>query len=296
MLKKTINQIADLEKPLEFLAQAAEKISSEQSIVLVDAQNSIAKYFGIPTWYQLERQLASTISQRKSGTSLFEDLKTIDKCIKLSSYDCSKLSDKSKQLLAMSSSDCINLPVTFQDHLSDIGLVGRLYDYLNGEDVEIHEVLDHWAEYSNIRVRETLGAQLREFVRFKINTKSMFSTGDLLDKASSMHMYARCQPDGSSLTLSEFWCQKSQRSPLSDHENFIAQSFHVIEDVVLEASNNLPIDDVRLEFKSTDAERFYQNVFLKSKIKNLRHRKNVFSMDPLGRKVEVLSIQVFLHP
>ncbi len=296
MFKKTINQIADLEKPVEFLAQAAEKISREKSITLVDARKFIAKNFGIPTWYQLERQLASSITQRKGGRWLFDHLKTINQCIKLSCYDRSKLSGHSKQLLAMSLTDCINLPATFQGHLLDIGLWDSFYDYLDGEDVNIHVAINHWAEYSNIRFRESLAAQLREFVRFKINTKSMFSTGDLLDKASSMHMYARCQPDGSRLTLSEFWCQKSQHSPLPDHENFIAQSFHVVENVVLEASNNLPINDVRLEFKSTDGERFYKNVFLKSKIKNLRHRKNVVKADPFSREVEMLFIQVFLSP
>ena len=296
MFKKTINQIADLEKPVDFLARAAEKISREKSITLVDAKKLVARSFGIRNWYELERQLASTITQRKGGRWLFDHLKTINKCIKLSRYDRSKLSAQSKQLLAMSLPDCINIPATFQDHLLDIGLWDCFYDYLDDEDVNIHFVINHWAEYSNIRFRESLGAQLREFVKFKINTKSMFSTGDLLDKASSMHMYARCQPDGSGLTLSEFWCQKSQRSPLSDHENFIAQSFHVVEDVVIEASNNLPIDDVRLEFKSTDGERFYQNVFLKSKIKNLRHRKNVVRADPFSREVEMLFIQVFLSP
>ncbi len=147
MLKKTINEIADLEKPFELLGEAAQKISRKLSIALIDAQNMIAKNFGIPTWYQFERQLASTIAQRKGGRWLFEHLKTIDKCIRMSSYDRSKLSVQSRQLLAMSLMDCINLPATFQEHLLDIGLWDSFYDYLNGEDVDIHFAVNHWAEY-----------------------------------------------------------------------------------------------------------------------------------------------------
>ena len=181
MSKKTINKIADdIQQPFEFLAQKAEKVSLELSITLDDAKQLIADNFGIPTWYQLERQLEATISQRDGGRELFAGLKVIRQCIELSKFDYSKLTGPSKQLLAMTEDDCMNLPEYFQEHLSKISFANEFNDYLEGADVDIHGSIKSWDEYANIRAQKTLAEQLCEFVRFKMNTQSIFSSGDLL--------------------------------------------------------------------------------------------------------------------
>lgn len=293
MSKNTINEIADLDKPFEHLAHMAERICRELPATVDDAKTLIAKKFGIPTWYQFERQLNATIRQRKGGLELFNLLKKIDECISLSKFDRNTLSNCSKQLLALGLQGCIDLPTHFQDHLISLNY-SDWDEYLDGSDVNIYAVIESWAEYSNFRFRDTLSEQLNEFVRFKINSKSHLSTGDLLDKHSGMHMYARCHPDGSSLTLSEFWCQKSPHATLSDHENFVKQSFQVIEDTVLKLPVDLGLMDVRLEFKSTDGDRFYQDVFLKSKISRLFHKKKLISMELRNSAVEYLEIKICL--
>ncbi len=271
----------------------AQRICRELPATVDDAKILVAKKFGIPTWYQFERQLNATIRQRKGGRELFKLLKKIDECISLSKFDRNTLSNCSKELLALGLQGCIDLPTHFQDHLISLNYC-EWYDYAVDTDVDIHFTINNWAEYSNFRFRDTLSEQLNEFVRFKINTRSVFSTGDLLDKHSGMHMYARCRPDGSSLTLSEFWCQKSPNATLSDHENFVKQSFRVIEDTVLKLPVDLGLMDVRLEFKSTDGDRFYQDVFLKSKISRLFHKKRLISTGVHDGAVEYLEIQIAL--
>ncbi|WP_031569323.1 hypothetical protein [Rheinheimera texasensis] len=293
MSKNTINEIADLDKPLEHLAQMTEKICRECSVTTDNAKKLIASKFGIPTWYQFERQLNATIRQREGGRELFNLLKKIDECISLSKFDRNTLSNCSKQLLALSLQDCIDLPTHFQDHLISLNY-SEWHDYADDTDVDIHLAINNWAEYSNFRFRDTLSEQLNEFVRFKINTRSVFSKGDLLDKHSGMHTYVRCHPDGSSLTLSEFWCQKSPHITLSDHENFVKQSFRVIEDIVQKLPVDLGLMDVRLEFKSADGERFYQDVFLKSRISRLFHKKRLISSGAHDGAVEYLEIQIAL--
>jgi hypothetical protein len=293
MSKNTINEIADLDKPFEHLIHMAEKVCRECSTTIDNAKTLIANKFGIPTWYQFERQLNATIRQRNGGRELSNILKTIDECISLSKFDRNALSNCSKQLLTLGLQGCIDLPAHFQDHLISLDY-SDWYDYRDGIDVDLHFAINNWAEYSNFRFRDTLSEQLNEFVRFKIKTRSLFSTGDLLDKHSGMHMYARCQPDGTRLTLSEFWCQKSQHITLSDHENFVKQSFQVIEETVLNLPIDLGIMDVRLEFKSVDGERFYREVFLKSKVSRLFHKKNIISMKLRDGAIEYLEIKLFL--
>jgi hypothetical protein len=295
MSKKTINKIADdIHQPFEFLAHKAEKVSLELSITLDDAKQRIADNFGIPTWYQLERQLEATISQRDGGRELFAGLKVIRQCIELSKFDYSKLTGPSKQLLAMTEDECMNLPEYLQEHLSKISFANEFNEYLEGADVDLHYAIGSWAEYSNIRARQTLVEQLCEFVRFKINTQSICSSGDLLDRHSGMHMYARCQPDGSGLTLSEFCHSQSPRSSQADHDNFVRQCFHVIEGAVLNIPVNLGIIEVSLQFRSVDGERFYQDVFLKSRLKNLLHKKALYSLKLRRLTVEELTINISL--
>ncbi len=284
MQKISFNDIADSETPFENLDLFIEKICRMKSISSDDAKHSIADSYGFTSWYQFVCQLTATIAQRKAGKHLFSTLKTIKKCIFASRFDMTKLSECSRYLLGINQQDCINFPTHFQNHLLDLNTSDEWFEYLDGSDIDIHFNIKYWSDYCNFRAQNSLSQQLHEFVRYKIENKMSLSTGDLIDRETAMHMYARCHPDGTALTLSEFWCQKGEitnlpnwKKTLSDRENFVSQTFHVIETVVLNLSPDLNSKDLQLEFTFIDAEKFYNEVFLKSKLGKLQHKKHVAS-------------------
>ncbi len=279
MQKISINDIADSENPFENLNLYVEKICGLKSIKVAKARRLIAESYGFPTWYQFVCQLNATISQRTTGKHLFSSLKIIKKCISISGFELKKLSEHSKYLLGINQQDCINFPTHFQNHLLDLSTSDEWSEYLGGSDIHIHFNIQHWSDYCNFRAQNSLSKQLNEFVRYKIEQKINLSTGDLIDRETAMHMYARCHTDGTALTLSEFWCQKGEfaylpdlKKTLSDRENFVSQMFHLIEKVVLNLPPDLNLKDIQLEFTFIDAERFYKETFLKSKLGKLQHK------------------------
>ncbi|WP_018692503.1 hypothetical protein [Algicola sagamiensis] len=281
----SFNELVCLDDPQKFLDEIVSTFSENFSLPELDARKRVASLYKMPSWYKLQCQLEASYYRRLVVDDLYDSLNVIRGYIDKVGFPPEQLPTNLKRLLKASKQSL------GQEKLTLLNLLNSICYFDKSEWENLHD--DYLLRFVlklkslNIRMNSRLADQVFSFVEYKQLPGTRFEVGDLMDHKTSTHCYVRYTKDADAMYIDEIYkvrgyvdfsstsfMEMSASTLAANIENFLTQNIEFIEGFIFEVTlkvKSYGINFVHVAFDCFDAERFYHEVVLNSRLGEIKH-------------------------